>query len=414
MNLFENLKLALRGLTSNKMRTGLTMLGIIIGVGVVILVVAIGQGASKNVTDAINSLGTNLLTVRSNPRGIRLTLAGRTATSAAPPNNLTLDDSKVIAKTFRQTVAAVAPSVRGNIQVRFNAKDASTSVTGATVDYPFVNNAGVSAGRWFTNYEDQGCQKVCLVGATVADNVAGSPTADLTGQNITINRETYLIIGMLTSKGSGAFGQDQDDVIIVPITTAMQRILNKTRVDNMSVRCVSPEMMPLAQQQISSLLRARHHIRPPYPQDDDFQINSQTELMARQQSVTTVMTSLLTAVAIISLVVGGIGIMNIMLVSVTERTREIGIRKAIGATPRDVLLQFLIEAAIMAVIGGLMGVVLGVGGSLILDKFGWSTIISPPAIAAALIVSAAIGIFFGIYPASKASKLHPIDALRYE
>ena len=414
MNLLENLRLALRGLASNKMRTGLTMLGIIIGVGVVILVVAIGQGASANIAEQINSLGTNLLTIRSQPKQIHLTAAGRTSTAAAPTNNLTWDDAKVIAKTFPESVAAVAPQVRGNVQVRFQGKDVSTSVTGATPDYQFVNNAPVARGRWFTDYENQGNRKVCLVGQTVAGNLVNDPTANMTGQWLTINGDNYQIIGMLASKGSGAFGQDQDDVIIVPLTAAMQRVLGKTHIDNLSVECTSTAMMPLAQEQISAILRIRHHLRPPFPNNDDFQVNSQTELLARQSSITGTMTAMLTAVAIISLVVGGIGIMNIMLVSVTERTREIGIRKAIGATPHDIMMQFLIEAAIIAVIGGLFGVILGVGGSLLMAKLGWNTLVNVGSLVVALLVSAGIGIFFGIYPASKASALHPIEALRYE
>ena len=417
MNIFENLRLALRGLASNKMRTALTMLGIIIGVAVVILVVAIGQGASQRVADQINSLGTNLLTLRPQSRQVRLTAVGRNdATQAGNTNRLTPQDCKVMAQTFPDTVAAVAPQVRGNnIQVRLASTDATTTVLGTTVEYPFVNNAGVDKGRWFYPFEDQSAAKVCLVGQTVAANLTGNPNTDLTGKTISVNRTDFNVIGMLTPKGSGAFGQDQDDQIIMPLTTAMQRVLNKTRIDNVSIRCTSQDMMPLAQEQISSLLRVRHHLRPPFPQNDDFQINSQTELLARQQSVTSTMTALLTAVAIISLVVGGIGIMNIMLVSVTERTREIGIRKAIGATPRDILLQFLIEAAIIAVIGGLFGVALGITSSVALAAVaGWATIVSTASLVVALVVSAGVGIFFGIYPASKASSLHPIEALRYE
>lgn len=407
------------------------MLGIIIGVAVVIIVVAIGQGASERVLSAVNSLGSNLLMVRANWRRVQLSSVTRAASatnttsttsgaaagqsSSGSANNLTRDDAKVIAKTFPQTVAMVAAQVRSNVQVRYKGIQTTTSVTGTTPEYQYVNNAPVSVGRWFTPQEDAGNQKVCIVGATVDENLTGDSTTNLVGQSISINKNEYMVIGMLASKGSGAFGQDQDDVIIVPLTTAMHRIENTTKIDMMSVMCTSLQMMPLAQQQISALLRIRHHLRPPFPDNDDFQVNSQTDIIQRQLSITDTMTALLTAVAVISLVVGGIGIMNIMLVSVTERTREIGIRKAIGATPRDILLQFLIESAIIALIGGLFGVVCGVGGSAILAKFGgWNVIVSSAALVMALIVSAAVGIFFGIYPASKASALNPIDALRYE
>ncbi|MGO8671277.1 MAG: ABC transporter permease [Capsulimonadaceae bacterium] len=430
MNLIENLRIALRGLASNKMRTGLTMLGIIIGVGVVIIVVAIGQGATESVTNAINSLGTNLLSIRPAAPRLRLTAAVRSTSAnttaagtistsfgggAGSSNQLTLADANKIGTNFPQTIAATAPQVRGGVQVRLGATNYSTSYIGATPDYLYVNAASVDKGRFFSQFEVDGTREVCDVGATVAANLTGDPQADLTGQSISISGQNFQVIGMLTPKGSGAYGQDQDDVVLIPITTAMMRIANKPTIDFLSVRCTSQKMMPLAQEQIAAFLRNRHHLRPPYPEDDDFQITSQTELAARQESVTTTMTSLLSAVAVISLVVGGIGIMNIMLVSVTERTREIGIRKAIGATPRDILLQFLIESAIISLLGGLIGIVIGVAGAIIMSKFGgWNSIVSLSSVLVALLVSASVGLFFGIYPASKAAALHPIEALRYE
>ncbi len=423
MNLFESLRVSLRGLVSNKMRSALTMLGIIIGVAVVILVVAIGQGATQRVTDTVNSLGTNLLSIFPGESHIRITAATTHAAGAKSgggggggrSGSMTLLDARLIAETFKRTVDAVAPQVRDNVQIRLNGKDSTTNLTGSTLDYPYVNNVEVDRGRYFTQEEMDGSQKVCVAGMTLADKLTGDPTTDLTGQTISINRQSFKVVGMLAPKGAGAWGQDQDDVVIVPITTAMQRILNRRFINFMSVRCVSPEMMPLAQEQISTFLRNRHHLTPPFPDNDDFNIRSQTDLMERQQSVTTTMTSLLSIVAVISLIVGGIGIMNIMLVSVTERTREIGIRKAIGATPRDILMQFLIESAILSLIGGLIGIGLGIGGSMLLASIGgWNTIVSSTAIIAAVVVSAGVGIFFGIYPASKAAALHPIEALRYE
>jgi putative ABC transport system permease protein len=410
----------------------LTMLGIIIGVGVVILVVAIGQGASKRVQDTINALGTNLLTVMNGQPRIRniaavnkaaATAAGGTSTTsnpvmAATPNRLKLEDAKLIASNFTESVAAVAPQVGGrggSVQIRMNGVDSTTSLTGTNLDYQLVNNYSVDRGRWFNQQEIDGSRKVCVVGVTIAEKMTGDASVDLTGRTISINRQNFTILGMLTPKGSGAFGQDQDDVIICPISTAMRRVLNRTNIDSISVRCTTQAMMPLAQEQISNFLRNRHKLQPPFPDNDDFQIRNNTELLRSQQSVTDTMTSLLSAVAVISLVVGGIGIMNIMLVSVTERTREIGIRKAIGATPRDILLQFLIESSIISLIGGIIGIVLGVGGSMILSQVaGWYTIVNVTAIIAALVVSGGVGIFFGIYPASKAAALHPIEALRYE
>jgi putative ABC transport system permease protein len=429
LNLLESLRVALRGLASNKMRTALTMLGIIIGVAVVIIVVAIGEGATKRVTDAVNSLGTNLLTIRSGASRIRISAAvGKTASgsttstgsssanSMGPTNHMTLEDARMIAQHFPNTVEAVAPQARGdNLHVRLGDKDTTSDIFGTTLDYPYVNNASVKLGRYFTENDIEGRQKVCVVGATIVEKLTGDANTDLVGQDIAINRQNYRVIGTLNPKGAGAWGQDQDDQILVPITTTMERIMNQRYINSIGVRCTTQQVMPLAQEQISAFLRNRHHVPPPYPDNDDFSIRSQTELMDRQRSVTDTMTSLLSIVAIVSLVVGGIGIMNIMLVSVTERTREIGIRKAIGATPHDILLQFLIEAAIISLLGGLVGIGVGVGGAYWLAAIGgWNTIVNPSTVFIAVLVSAAVGLFFGIYPANKAAQLHPIDALRYE
>ncbi len=430
MNLFECLRVALRGLASNKLRTGLTMLGIIIGVGVVILVVAIGQGATQRVTETVNSLGTNMLSIWPGASRIRISAANsstastssgqpgttaKSATQVGQTNRMTLDDARMIARNFRKTVAAVAPQVRDNVQIRLGNKDSTSNITGSTVEYPFVNNVDIERGRFFAQSELDGNLKVCVVGTTVAEKLAGDSSIDLTGKTISINRQDFKVLGMVKPKGTGAWGQDQDDLIIMPITTAMRRILNRHTISFMGIRCVNQQMMPLAMEQISNFLRNRHHLQPPFPDNDDFNIRSQTELMERQQSVTNTMTSLLSAVAVISLIVGGIGIMNIMLVSVTERTREIGIRKAIGATPRDILMQFLIESSIISLIGGLIGIGLGIGTAILMASVGgWNTIVNSAAVMAALVVSAGVGIFFGIYPANKAASLHPIEALRFE
>jgi len=431
MNLIESFRVAMRGLTSNKMRTALTMLGIIIGVGVVILVVAIGEGASKRISDTVNSLGTNLLTVNANRNRVRLN-AATSSTSAASSsstgsttssstssstdaNRLTMDDARRIGENFTKTIDAVAPDVSSGVQIRLGNVDASSQAIGTTLDYPYVKNVEVATGRFFNQDELDGSQKVCVIGQTVVQNLTGSPTTNMIGTTIAINRQNFQVLGELVPRGATSWGQDQDDVILVPITTAMRRMFNRQNINEILVRCTTPDMMPLAQEQIAAFLRNRHHIPPPYPDNDDFRIRSQTDLLETQQSVTGTMTMLLSLVAVISLVVGGIGIMNIMLVSVTERTREIGIRKAIGATPSDILMQFLIEAAIISLLGGLLGIVLGVGGSFAISTFAhWNTVVNWTAIVAAVVVSAGVGLFFGIYPASKAAALHPIVALRFE
>ncbi len=423
MNLLEGLRVALRGLASNKMRTALTMLGMIIGVGVVIVVVAIGEGATQRVTETVNSLGTNLLSVSTNRNRLRVgTVTSRAATIAngaiansVAPNRLTLADANAIAKNFAQAVDRVAPQIDSGVQVRMDSVDANTDVIGTTSDYLYVKNTEVASGRFFSEAEQEGSFKVCVAGQTIAEHLTGDAHTDLTGRTIAINRQKFRVVGMLAPKGSTSWGQDQDDVVLVPVTTAMRRVLNRNYLNDILIRCTTQDMMPLAQEQISSYLRVRHRLTPPFPDNDDFRIRSQTELMESQQSITGTMTTLLSAVAVISLVVGGIGIMNIMLVSVTERTREIGIRKAIGATPRDIMMQFLIESAIISLLGGLLGIVMGVGIAQILAYFsGWSAVVNLTAVFVALMVSAGVGLFFGIYPANKASRLHPIEALRFE
>lgn len=417
MNLLLYFRLAIRGLSANKMRTALTMLGIVIGVAVVILVVAIGEGASQSVTDSINSLGTNQLTIRPGRPTLRITAAASTGTAQAlvMANRLNMADSNLIQKDFPTTIAALAPQARATTQITLGNKDANTSVMGTSPEYLFVNNATMRSGAMFSDYENAGGAKVCVVGTTIVKEMVGSADADMTGTTILINHNRFSVLGVMNPKGAGAFGQDQDDVILIPIQTALRRVLNTQVLNLITVRCTSPGLMSLAQEQIASLLRNRHHIPPPYPQNDDFQITNQTEILQRQESVTGTMTTLLSAVAVISLIVGGIGIMNIMLVSVTERTREIGIRKAVGATPRDILMQFLIESALISMLGGFIGVAIGIAGTYILSSIaGWATVVDPLAAALALGVSAAVGIFFGLYPAQKAAALHPIDALTYE
>jgi putative ABC transport system permease protein len=405
------------------MRTALTMLGIIMGVGVVIIVVAIGEGATQRVTEAVNSLGTNLLNVTSNRNRLRIGTAisrsiiapSGSASNTTAVNSLTLQDARLIAQHFTRTIDTVAPQIDSELQVRLGNVDTTTEVAGTSIDYPYVKRADIARGRFFTQDEVDGSLKVCVLGPTVVEHLTDDPHTDLTGRTVAINRQNFQVLGILASKGASGGGQDQDDIILIPVTTAMRRVLNRQALNNILIRCRTPEMMPLAEEQVSAFLRNRHHLQPPFPDNDDFRIRNQTDLLQAQQSVTGTMTMLLSIVAVISLIVGGIGIMNIMLVSVTERTREIGIRKAIGATPRDILLQFLIEAAIISLLGGLVGIGVGMGGAKLLSTFaGWNTLINATAVITAMMVSAGVGLFFGIYPASKAAALHPIDALRFE
>ncbi len=407
MPLWECVRVARRGLSNNKMRTGLTMLGIIIGVGAVIAMVSMGRGASQSVSAQINSLGTNLLTVRAGNN--RLGFGG-----GGGNNSLRLGDATAITR-FKNSVAAVAPQVQGNAALRIGDQTENTSVIGSSAAYSQVNNAPVQDGRFITDGDDAGRTKVAVVGTTVVGNLLGDPNAKAVGETLEINHSVYHIIGVLKTKGSGAFGQDQDDIVVIPITTALRRVFNRTNVNSIGIECSTPKTMDLATEQVSNLLRQRHHLQPPFPDNDDFSIRSQASLLETSQSVTGTLTTLLAGVAVVSLLVGGIGIMNIMLVSVTERTREIGLRKAVGATSGDIMMQFLIESLVMALMGGLIGVVIGVGTShLIATKMGWATVVEPTVILIAVGVSAAIGVGFGLYPAAKAANQSPIDALRYE
>ena len=412
MRILESLKVALRSLGSNKLRTGLTMLGVMIGVGAVIAMLAIGEGASSRITASISAMGTNQLTViPGNPR-IRGGFGGgggQAITTLVP------EDADSIARKLTRTVSRVAPSTRGGVTVKMGNQNSQTSVVGTVPAYESVNNVGIGSGRFINENDVRGRLKVAVVGPTVVENLLGSPKANPIGKYIQVNRIQFQIVGVLQTKGSGTFGQDQDDVVIIPLSTALRRVFNRTYLSTISVECASPEKMELATEQITSLLRRRHHLRPPYEENDDFQVRSQSALLEVSQSVTGTMTALLGGVAVVSLIVGGIGIMNIMIVSVTERTREIGIRKAVGATGHDILLQFLTESLVVSILGGLIGIALGIVGSKVVGNIlGWPAVVRPQSLILSFVVSAAIGIFFGIYPARKAASLHPIDALRYE
>ncbi|NGQ94922.1 FtsX-like permease family protein [Brevibacillus sp. SYP-B805] len=405
MNFWESVRVSLRSIQTNKLRSFLTMLGIIIGVSAVIAMVAIGEGASANVASQINGLGSNLLIV--SPGQAR---QGQISLGAGSLNTLTLADAEAIAQN--ESVAGVAPSINGRAQLVWRNKNYSTSLEGTSESYLQVRNTDVQQGRFFNHLEVKERANVAVVGTEVVSNLFGDAGANPVGQTIQINKIPFEIIGVLQSKGSSGM-TNNDDKVIIPVTTAMDRITGGKNVGTIYVSAVSAEQMALAQADVQATLRARHHLKP--KDSDDFQIRSQTDILSTAQSVTSVMTALLSGIAAISLVVGGIGIMNIMLVSVTERTREIGIRKAIGATRWDIQRQFLIESVTLSLLGGIAGILVGIGGVLLIGKLaGLPTSISLPPMLYAFLSSMLVGVIFGVYPARKASQLKPIDALRYE
>jgi putative ABC transport system permease protein len=412
MTVWESLRIALRALGRNKMRTALTMLGMIIGVGAVITMVALGAGATQRVTASISSLGTNLVTIIPGSPRVRF---GGPGAGVAPVTTLTEADAKAVASHFPQAVAAVAPVTRGGVTVKMGDKSYQTSLTGTTGEYQTVNNTAVASGRFIRQGDVDGRLKVAVLGTTVVGQLTGDAKANPVGMYVQVNRVPFRVIGVLKTKGSGTFGQDQDDMVLVPVTTALRRVFNRDYLSTINVEAASKDATNLATEQISRLLRQRHHLLPPFPDNDDFSVRSQTEMMGVLETATGTMTSLLAGIAVVSLIVGGIGIMNIMLVSVSERTREIGLRKAVGATGRDILLQFLIESCMIAVVGGMVGVAFGAIGARVMAKvLQTSSVITPHSVLLAVTVAGAIGVFFGIYPAQQAARLDPIDALRYE
>ena len=406
--LLASLRIALRALMVNKMRSALTMLGIIIGVSAVIAMIAVGSGAKQRIAEQIASMGSNLLIVLSGSS----TSGGLRFGSGTVPT-LNVDDAKAIL-TEIPSVKYVAPTLGGVAQVVFGNQNWSTVINGTTPEALEIRDWPLSSGRPFIQQDIDGATKVCLLGKTVADNLFGG--IDPVGQVIRIKNVPFTVIGVLAPKGQSTQGQDQDDTIIVPLTTAQKKLFGMQfpgMVRVMLVQARGPEVMKEAEEQIIDLLRQRHHIQP--KQDNDFSVRNLTEIMSTAEQSASVMSLLLGAIASISLIVGGIGIMNIMLVSVTERTREIGIRIAVGAKGRDILLQFLIESLVLSLIGGIMGIGIGVVGTLILSRFTqWPTLFSIEAILLAFLFSGSVGVFFGFYPARKASMLNPIEALRYE
>ena len=405
MKTTATLKIALRALRRNKLRTVLTMLGIVIGVGAVIAMVSIGNGAKAQVESQIASLGQNVILIFSGS-----TTRGGMNTGWGSAGTLSVEDAEALRREI-PTVLNVSPEVRTFSQVAAGNQNWLTQVLGESADYLEIRQWPLTEGAMFTEQDIRSAAKVAIIGATTARQLFGDNSP--VGQILRIKNSPFIITGLLASKGLSVMGSDQDDVAVVPYTSAMKRLTGTTVLRSIAVQASSPLTLMETQQQIIELLRQRHRIMP--GRDDDFTVRTQQEIAEAATATSKIMTVLLGAIASVSLLVGGIGIMNIMLVSVTERTREIGIRMAVGAQGRDILLQFLTEAITLSLIGGVIGILLGVGTSqLLATKMNWPTLTSPASILVAFFFSSAFWIFFVFYPARKASQLDPIDALRYE
>jgi putative ABC transport system permease protein len=394
----------LKAIARNKLRSFLTALGIIIGVGCVIAVVAIGNGATKSVENTINALGTNYIMIfpgAATQSGARIFTGQST---------MTAEDAEGM-KAECPAVAYVSPTVRSAGQLVAGELNWGTSIQGVSVDYPLIRSWNVAQGDFFTDADVKGAAKAAVLGQTVAENLF--PNGDAVGQIVRIKNVPFRVVGVLEKKGGNMMGQDQDDTVVAPYTTVMKRLAGKTRIDMIQISAASSGQVQEAMQQAEAYLRQRHRLQP--GQDSDFQMRSQEEIAATQSQSMGVLRNLLIGIAAISLIIGGIGIMNIMLVSVTERTREIGIRMAIGAKGRHVLLQFLFEAVTLAFVGGMIGIAFGLSAAEFFRRFmQWPVVVTPDSILLSFGVAAVVGIIFGFYPAHKASRLDPIDALRYE
>ncbi len=413
MNLFESMRVAFRALGANKLRSTLTMLGIIIGVGAVIALLSIGEGAGNAITEQVQGIGSNLIIVL--PGSV-----SRTGTSQVTnPQPLTLSDSNALDHTCCPDLAVIAPVYQRTAQVTMGANNTNTQITGITPTYEAVRNWHVASGRFIDERDLDTASRVAVLGKTTAKTLFADQ--DPVGKTIKINRVMFKVVGVMTEKGgTSQFGGSQDDVLFIPLTSAGQRLFGSAaltpqgapRVSSVFVSAKDESRIDQAMLQITDVLRQRHKI---VYQQDDFTVLSQKDLLGALKQITDILTIFLAAIAAISLLVGGIGIMNIMLVSVTERTREIGIRKAIGARRKDILLQFLIEAITMSVSGGIVGILLGAGVGQLVNLTGQiTTVVAPSSVALAVGFSVAVGLFFGLYPAGRAASLHPIDALRYE
>jgi putative ABC transport system permease protein len=407
MNLLMIIRVAFRALVRNKMRAALTMLGIIIGVAAVIAMVSIGQGASASVQAQIESIGTNLLFVSAGAQNVG---GVRSGTGDTGTNTLTVEDLDAIKREV-PSVSMVTPNVNARSQLVAGNMNWNTNVTGVSEQYPEIRKWPVATGSFFTDADVRTAGRVIVIGQTLADNLY--PGADPIGQDIRVMNLPFRVVGVMARKGQDPQGRDQDDVAFAPFTTVQKKILGRDRVQIAFVSAISQDATYTAQSQISDLLRQRHKLTASEP--NDFTVRNMTDVAEAANETSKTMTILLACIAGVSLLVGGIGIMNIMLVSVTERTREIGIRMAIGARSSAVRSQFLIESIVLSLTGGAIGIILGVVLSLVIPAFlGWPTLVSMMAIIGSVVFSAAVGIFFGYYPARKAASLDPIEALRYE
>lgn len=403
--ILATIKIAVRALFRNKMRAFLTMLGIICGVAAVIVTVSLGKGAKSQIEEQIASLGQNVIQVFSGSM-----TRGGVHTGWGGAGTLTMEDAEAIQREV-PGVTVVSPEVRTSAQIAAGNENWATQILGESADYFTIREWPIVQGASFSEQDVRSANKVAVIGKTIADQLF--PGEEPVGQILRVKNSPFIIVGVLLPKGFNMYGQDQDDLVVIPYTSAMKRLLGTTTIRSINVQAAGAEMLAPVQQQITSLLRQRHRITP--DRDDDFTVRTQEEIAQRFNEASETMRNLLAGVAAVSLIVGGIGIMNIMLVSVTERTREIGIRMAVGARARDVMLQFLIEAVTLSAIGGIIGIVGGIGASKFLTWWkSWPTLTPLAWVVISVACSALVGIVFGFYPARKASQLDPIDALRYE
>jgi putative ABC transport system permease protein len=402
----ETLAVALGALRANKLRSLLTMLGIVIGVGAVIAMIALGRGAQSAVNERIKALGTTLLTVQPGQQNMR---GFASETDRAP---LTMKDADALLERG-ENIAAVQPSMQRNYQVQYGNRNTNVRIIGTTANYPEVRNVKIAAGRMFSPAEDFTKQRVAVLGPTVLTNLGIDNPEAIIGEPVRIKGIQFTVVGVTLTKGQGAGFENPDEQVLIPIQTGRYRIFGNDRLNQIGVLAPNEDAIPLTMADIQKILRREHKLRANRP--DNFQIRNQSDFLTNLAETTQVFTLLLAGIAAVSLLVGGIGIMNIMLVSVTERTREIGVRKALGATRWNILFQFLIEAVVLCLLGGLVGVAMGAGAAEFLNRtFSWNTEIAPESIGLAFGFSALVGLIFGVWPARRAAKLDPILALRYE
>ena len=407
MTILMIIKIAFRALVRNKMRAALTMLGIIIGVSAVIAMVSIGQGAQASVQAQISSIGTNLLFVSAGAQNVG---GVRSGTGETGTNTLTIEDLEAIGREV-PSVSMVTPAVNTRTQLIFGNQNWNTQIQGVNEQFPEIRKWSVQEGAFFTDGDVRTAARVLVIGQTIADNLF--PGMDPIGQTLRVRDLPFRVVGVMVRKGQDAQGRDQDDTALAPYSSVQKKILGSERVSIAYVSAISQEATFTAQEQITELLRQRHNLGGNEP--NDFTVRNMTDIADAANETNSIMTMLLASIASVSLLVGGIGIMNIMLVSVTERTREIGIRMAIGARSSAVRTQFLIESVVLSLTGGMVGILLGLVVSFLIPQMlGWPTMVSTPAVVGSVVFSAAVGIFFGYYPARKAAALDPIDALRHE